>query len=103
MKNIFTPALLAFALFLGGCAHGMTPVTGFAFTQVSGPLAATDIAGSKTGMAKCQSILGLVALGDCSVDAAKKDGGITTVSSVDYKNLSILGIFTELTTVVKGS
>lgn len=103
MKKVRT--FLALALcsgMLSGCAAGVAPVTGFIFTEVSGPLAATTGAAARTGTATCQSILGAVALGDCSVDAAKKNGGITTVASVDYKTRSILGVYAEVTTVVRG-
>jgi hypothetical protein len=41
--------------------------------------------------------------GDASIEAAKKNGGITTVSSVDTKVKSILGIYTTYTTTVRGN
>jgi hypothetical protein len=47
--------------------------------------------------------LGLWAEGDASIDTAKKNGGITTVSSVDAKVDSILGIVTTYTTTVRGN
>ena len=48
------------------------------------------------------SILGLVAVGDCSVEAAAKEGKINKVSTVDYKNMSILGLYTEVKVIVTG-
>lgn len=86
-----------------GCAAGAAPVTGYVFSDVAGPVVATtSTASSKTGTSSCQSILGWLALGDCSIDAAKKNGKITSVSSVDYKTRSILGLYAEVTTSVKG-
>jgi len=59
--------------------------------------------GNKTGEACAMSILGIVAIGDGSIDAAKKDGGITQVASVDHKAFSVLGIYGNVCTVVTGS
>ncbi len=104
MKKVTKSLLVMFSLvMMYGCAAGVAPVTGYVFSEVSGPVVATTSTGSsKTGTATCQSILGWVALGDCSIAAAKKSGGITNVSSVDYKTRSILGIYAEVTTTVAG-
>ena len=59
--------------------------------------------GPKTGQAKCLSILGIVATGDCSIDAAAKNGNISEIKSVDVKTFSILGLFSEETTIVTGN
>lgn len=58
--------------------------------------------GAKTGEACAMSILGIVALGDASIDAAKQAGGITQVASIDHHSFSILGIYGTLCTEVKG-
>lgn len=104
MKKVLKTFLVMFSLvMMYGCAAGVAPVTGFVFTEVSGPVVATtSTASSKTGTATCQSILGWVALGDCSITTAKKNGNISSVSTVDYKTKSILGIYAEVTTTVKG-
>ena len=49
------------------------------------------------------SYLGLIAVGDCSIEKAKANGGISTISSVDIKRENILGIVTKYVTVVKGN
>lgn len=101
MKKLFASALLVSATVLTGCAT-TTPV-GNLLTDVTLPHSATSHASAtKTGEATCQSILGLVATGDCSIDAAKKAGGIKTVSSVDFKANNILGVIGTYTTIVKG-
>lgn len=103
MKKLITGSLIATAMLFSSCAIGITPVSGFLYTEVQGPLAATNATGtSRVGRATCQSILGAIARGDCSVSAAKKDGGITTVSSVDHKTTNILGLYAEVTTIVRG-
>lgn len=90
-------------LFSTGCAMAMSPVTGFIYTDVDAPFAVnSDAASTKTGMAKCTSILGWVAQGDASISAAAKAGGITKIHHVDYKAKSIIGVYAEFTTVVYG-
>lgn len=94
-------AIIAISLF-GGCAS--TQPMGLLFTDASLPITATSAgSGSKEGTATCTSILGLVALGDCSVDTAAKAGNISSIKSVDNKVFSVLGIFSTYTTVVKGN
>lgn len=104
MKRVITfLSVLACAGVLSGCAMGtVQPVTGVIFTDMTGPASATTASAARTGTATCKSILGAVAMGDCSIDAAKKNGGITTVASVDYKTRSIFGIIAEVTTIVRG-
>ncbi len=96
-------AVLVLLLFSGCAAFAVAPVSGFLYTDVQAPLTATSNSGaSKVGEAKCSSILGLVAQGDCSIDAAAKNGGITRVQHVDYKSTNILGIYATFTVFVYG-
>ena len=67
-------------------------------------MAATASAGAgRVGAAASSTYFGVWAEGDASIDAAKKNGGITTVSSVDEKINTILGIKTTYTTPVRGN
>lgn len=101
MKKLLAPALLISAATLAGCATPM-PI-GTILTDVTLPHAVTsNSSATKTGEATCKSILSLVATGDCSIEAAKKNGGIKTVSSVDFKANNILGVIGTYTTIVKG-
>lgn len=96
-------ALGASALLASGCAYAVAPVTGFVYSDVDGPLTATSNPdGSKTGIAQCESILGIVASGDCSIAAAARNGGISRIRHVDFKTKSILGVYAEFTTTVYG-
>lgn len=103
-KTISFVALSLAAVALSSCAGIVNnrPV-GALYADVADPVAISTSSASRTGEAKATSYLGLVALGDCSIDAAKKAGGITTVSSVDVKRKNILGIITTYTTVVRGN
>ncbi len=86
-----------------GCMTVATPAVGIIFTDVKGPIGATAAtAASKEGTACAQSIFGWVATGDASIAAAKANGGITEVSSVDLHSTNILGILGTFCTVVKG-
>ena len=67
------------------------------------PVAAGENVGtSKVGEAVCWNVLGIAAWGDCSVEAAKKAGGISRVATVDKKHFGVLGIFLKTTVVAKG-
>ncbi len=102
MKLKFFVVLSALSMFAMGCAAAHSPVTGFLYTDVKGPIDAQAGSGTKKGEACATSILGLVASGDASIDAAKKAGGITDVTAVDHSSNSILGIYAKFCTQVTG-
>ena len=98
-------ATLFLGLFAAGCFTGctvVTPMNGSIYTELSGPVAMGPAAtASKRGEAKATSIVG-VALGDASIEAAMKNGGITKVHHVDTKVKNIVGVYAEYTTIVYG-
>jgi hypothetical protein len=57
---------------------------------------------SKTGEASCSSILGLIAIGDCGIQAAMKAGGISKVHSADVKYMNVLGLYAKQTLIISG-
>ncbi|MHA1550012.1 MAG: TRL-like family protein [Alphaproteobacteria bacterium] len=75
---------------------------GVLFQDVTESELVTANTGSKTGEACSTNVLGLVSLGDSSAEAAKKNGRISRVASVDAKLSSILGLFGKRCTIVKG-
>ena len=84
----FTTSCLMLSLvavvLMSGCAMTMTPVTGFAYSDVKGPWVATSAdGGSKVGTSEAQSILGLVGLGDASIEADPSRGLPRLQHSVD--------------------
>ena len=92
------------AFILSGCAMTGSPLSGSLFTDVKfGNTATTATSTAKEGKACAVSILGIVAFGDASVATAKANGGITEVSSVDHTGRSILSLWAEHCTVVRGS
>lgn len=61
-------------------------------------------AGPKVGKSCASGVLGVAAWGDASIDAAKRAGGITSVHSVEYDAMAILGfVYVNACTVVHGS
>jgi hypothetical protein len=57
----------------------------------------------KSGEACAMSILGIVGIGDASIDAAKKEAGVTQIAAVDHHAFNILGLYGSVCTVVTGS
>jgi hypothetical protein len=100
--------LLVIALLAGAIGCYSTPVKppgGMIFSDIKAPLDPDmdkTMLGSKVGRAQLTSILGLVAMGDCSTTAAANAGGIKTVHYTDYEFSHILGIFQKFTVVVHG-
>ena len=94
---------LALVVSLTGCATSF-PI-GILYRELKLPVTATSNtapAKMKVGVATCQSVLGLVATGDASVDAAMKNGGITKIHHIDWDVKNILGIIGEYKTTVYG-
>jgi hypothetical protein len=108
----FKSMLCAGALSLtGACAlwqmdGPMTPV-GLIYAEVTGPGRYYEIEqgmgpGSKTGKSEAQSILGLVATGDNSVEKAASNGGIKKIYTIDWKVFNVLGVYAKFETHVTG-
>lgn len=102
MKKLLV--LFAMVVLLSSCgAFVQAPLVGGLYTDVKAPLAVTSNEGSsKVGSAEATSILGLVATGDASIDAAAKSAGITKIHHVDYYSTNILGIYATFTVLVYG-
>lgn len=81
------------------------PPVGGAFTSIEAPLDVdydSTTLGMRTGEASSHNILGLIAFGDASTQAAAMAGGLLSINHADYKILHILGIYTKTTVVVYG-
>ena len=103
MKHLIIFVIAVYALLNSGCAVVAGPVSGSVYTDTKAPLAATsNNLGSKVGSAEARSILGIVALGDASIQEAAKKAGITRISHVDYQSFSVLGFYAKFTVYVYG-
>ena len=102
MKKFLFFIVLGVVGMLMGCAT-MLPI-GTIYTGAKLPMIATSNSSvsSKTGEAQCISVLSIVAVGDCSIEAAKKSGGITKVNNVDWEVMNILGIYGTYKVIVSG-
>ena len=110
-RGRFTSTFLVFGVMtlgagLSGCMIVDSPIKGVLGTEViwgdvAGKTAPADT--QKQGKACAESILGLIARGDASVRAAKENGGITEVSSVDHSARNFLNVVGEWCTLVRGN
>ncbi len=101
MKNkLLIPVVAAAAVVLSSCG---APRVGAIYTDVKAPVAAGSGGGAKVGTATSTTYLGLIATGDASVATAKRNGGISSINSVDEEIKSILGIVTTYKTIVRGN
>lgn len=88
----------------GGCQSVASPAIGILASDVSWDGTATrGTIGSREGKACAQSILGLVASGDASIQAAARAGGIQTITDVDHSTKNVFGLIGEYCTIVRGN
>ena len=98
-KYLFLAASLGL---LASCTTVTNSGTGIIFTEVVEPVSADNgVKSLKHGEACQTAVMGLVSTGDSSIEAAKKNGGITKVSTVNVKKNHIL-IYGTACTVVTG-
>jgi opacity protein-like surface antigen len=93
MKKLIAIVALAAICFLAvGCATITQPVA-----------ATTNPVGSKIGQASGRIWLGVFGTADAGIQAAAKNGGITTISTVDVTTtLGILGLWVDFQATVTG-
>ena len=96
--------ILSFLILLNGCYAGIgAPVPGLLYSKTTtSKLGIGDASDSKEGVSECESIMGLISTGDCSIEAAKKEGHISKIQYVDYRIKNILGVYATYQTVVRG-
>src|SRR5574340_173360 len=113
MKRILMSlGIVACAASLYGCSGvggyyqpaGLFP-TGWIFHETTSGSILNDNGAtpSKTGKSCGTDILGIVATGDTSVEAAMNNGGIKKVVYTEQYIKSILGVYVEVCTIAKGN
>ena len=89
------------------CASAQAHSHGCGLTMIKGPgTNGPGTSASKTGRACAFNLLRLIAVGDVRISTAKRNGGITQVSSVDYDTFELVpyyGVFSRYCTVVAGN
>ena len=99
-NKILTLFLVCFLF--SGCAVSYHPLVGAIYTANKGPLLVTESEeGPKEGVSTSKSIFGFCT-GDSSIGAAAKNGNISKIMAVDTDIKSILGIYVEYKTIVRG-
>lgn len=102
-KLIASVSSIALAVFFTGCATPF-PVGG-AFTDIQLPVMATNnpiTENTKKGVSTCESFLGLIAVGDASIEEAAQEGGITKITHIDWNAKNVLGVYGIYTLTVYG-
>ncbi|MDI1232354.1 MAG: TRL-like family protein [Methylobacter sp.] len=106
MRPFLAVGVMSLVVGLSGCMIVDSPIKGVMGTEVIwGDIATGETASSgslKEGKACAESILGLLARGDASVRAAKANGNIKEVVSVDHSARNLLNIVGEWCTIVRG-
>ena len=76
---------------------------GVLYTGVSeGQMVTSNELGSKVGTGSTIGVLGLVSIGDASIQTAAHSAGIKKISHVDTKKTSVLGLFAKYQILVYG-
>lgn len=105
MKSIKTLALTAIAASsLAACAIMPSDAGGVFLVNktTNSGMATSATMPTRVGRACVENILGLVAIGDSSIETAKKNGGIKKVVSVDYEVDQVV-VYGKRCTVVRGN
>lgn len=103
MNRLFAAMGIVAVLGLSGCQPVASPLMGFIYNDTKyGDTVTSSTSATKEGKACASTILGMVATGDASIQAAKAAGGVTEVSYVDHSAKSVLGIIGEWCTIVRG-
>ena len=100
MRSKLILGALALAAITTGCVY--SEVGPALFTDIKGPIApSAGVAKGKTGTSCASNIIGIVAMGDASIEAAKRAGSITKVTSVDHHSTWMV-VYGEFCTIVTG-
>ena len=74
------------AMFLSACQPVASPLLGMIYNETKyGDTVTSHDAGTKEGKSCATSVLGIVATGDASIQAAKNNGGITVLYIAELK------------------
>ncbi|MHC4945821.1 MAG: TRL domain-containing protein [Planctomycetota bacterium] len=105
MKNLtlLLVAVLSLSLFTGCVLPMASPVYAPIIADAQGPLMLNGAGGdcSKMGTSEAMGII-IFSSGNASIKKAMENGGITKVHHVDFKVLSVLGLYTKWETIVYG-
>ena len=91
------------AMMVSACQPVASPLLGMIYNETKyGDMVTSHDVGTKEGKACATSVLGIVATGDASIQAAKNNGGITKVTHVDHSAKNYVGFYSEWCTIIRG-
>lgn len=104
MKKLSLALVALSALLFTSCATIATPAgMGALYTDMqSGETATDNPVGNKVGTAEAVNYLGLLVMGDASINTAAKKAGIKKISHIDSQKTTVFGIFSKYTIFVYG-
>lgn len=107
MKHLLATLALVSTLTLTGCYQApVVPPMGYLIAQTTAPLDTDmdglDLSNLDKGSATNVNILGCIAVGDCSVIEASRNGNLKEVQHADYTYTNIFGIYQSFTTHAYG-
>ena len=103
-KTIKSISLSALLLISACSSSGVSAGGGALFTSaIEGVSAINGVSISKTGKACGHNILGLASTGDSSINAAKNEGQINNIATIDRDYFSILGLYSKSCLIVNGN
>ena len=104
MRKAFITLSAIAALAFTSCSTISTQAgMGAIYTGVTeGQMVTSNQIGTKVGKSGCIGVLGIVAIGDASIQTAANSAGIKKVSHVDAKKTSVLGLFAKYDMLVYG-
>lgn len=107
MKIVLKFIILILFLFQAGCATtGAFSKTGYSFitlTEESGGLGYDRGMSKAFGEACSMNILGIVSVGDSSLEAARKENNLTKITHYDTSYLKIASLFGKVCTKAYGT
>ncbi len=101
-KSLYSALVAAVVLMLSSCASPTPMGIIYSGGTTSGAVANNNVKPIKMGKACVVGVLQMVSAGDGGIDAAKRDGNITKVASVDYDFMNVLGVYGQYCTIVRG-
>jgi hypothetical protein len=102
-KAFLSLSMLVLLVLTAGCAYINPPIGGVTSVSYPHPQACTTgEIGSKTGRSGTTMVFFIVSVGDASVVAAARNGGITKIKTIDHKFVSIFGVIQKYYTIVTG-
>lgn len=105
-KNSLAIVFIALLLLLtvGGCGFVADGPYGWGLTNTKLPIAKGPASGGvRTGEACVFAFMGMLAIGDASIETAMRNGGIKDVYTIDANIQSFFGTYTRDCTVVIGN